>query len=328
MLSTEFTRRFGVQHPLIQAGMAEAGPDIVLAVCGAGALGSLGTIGKTPDQVAGEIAAVRTGTSGPFAVNVVTFDWAPFASRLLDVALEAGAPVVTLSFGDPLPGLARCRAAGVQTIVQAQDSETALAAIAGGADLVIAQGNEAGGHTGRRGTLNFAAEVIEAAGETPVGVAGGIATGRAMAGVLAMGAAAAVVGTRFKATVEFPAPQSQKEEIVAAGGADTLYDTINDEAYGMVWPRGITGRVIRNSFTEKWEGRHAELQEAVAAAGQPYGFVRQLFQAGTTVNWGGESASLVKAVQPAAEVVAEIVREAEGHLRAAAALLALPSGAR
>ncbi|MCC6381174.1 MAG: nitronate monooxygenase [Dehalococcoidia bacterium] len=327
MLTTAFTRRFGVVHPLIQAGMGEAGPEIVLAVCGAGGLGSLGTIGKNPDQVAGEIAAVRGGTSRPFAVNVVTWDWAPFAGKTLDVVLEAGAPVVTLSFGDPLPGLTRCRAAGVLTIVQAQDMEVARAAIAAGADLVVAQGNEAGGHTGRRGTLSFAAEVLEAAGETPVGVAGGIASGRAMSGVLAMWAAVAVVGTRFKATVEYPASDQQKQEIVAASGADTLYDEINDEAYSMTWPRGVTGRAIRNRFTAEWEERHAELKAAVAAAPRPFGFVRQLAQAGTSVNWGGESAGLVRAVQPAADVVAEMVREAEEQLRAAATLLTGPGTA-
>lgn len=325
MLTTAFTRRFGVVHPLIQAGMGEAGPDIVLAVCGAGALGSLGTIGKTPDQVAREIGAVRAGTSRPFAVNVVTWEWAPFAGKMVDVVLEAGAPIVTLSFGDPLPGLARCRRAGVRTIVQAQDLGVARAAIAAGADMVVAQGNEAGGHTGRRGTLSFAAEVIEAAGDTPVGVAGGIASGRAMAGVLAMGAAAAVVGTRFKATVEYPTSDQQKQEIVVADGGDTLYDEINDEAYGRLWPGGVTGRAIRNRFTAEWEGRHSELRAAVAAAPQPFGFVRQLAQVGTSVNWGGESAGLVRAVQPAAEVVEEIVREAEELLRAAGALLSGPA---
>lgn len=203
MLTTSLTRMLGIEHPLIQAGMgAECGARLAAAVSNAGALGSIGTIGAPPDHLAAELEACHAATKLPFAVNVVTFDWAPFARDLVEVALAGRAPVVTLSFGDPLPALERCRAAGVRVVVQVQDLVGARAAIAARPDALMVQGTEAGGHTGRRGTLGFAAQVLDLAADLPVVVAGGIGTGRGLAAALAMGAAGAVVGTRFKATHE------------------------------------------------------------------------------------------------------------------------------
>src|SRR6185503_20181595 len=146
-MRTRFTDHFGIDHPLVQAGMGyEAGAPLAAAVSNAGALGTIGSIGGTPDQLAAEIRACRGATDRPFAVNVVTWPWAPWALDLVDVALTERAPIVTLSFGDPLRYLARCRAAGAKTIVQVQDVAGARDALAAGPDAVIAQGNEAGGH--------------------------------------------------------------------------------------------------------------------------------------------------------------------------------------
>src|SRR5204863_8850195 len=128
-----------------------------------------------------EIEATRAGTACPFAVNVITFDWAPFAGAVIDAMIDAAPPVVTLSFGDPAPHLGRCRDAGILTLVQVQDVAGLRAAIEGGADAVIVQGTEAGGHTGRRGTLGFVAQALDEAGEVPVVAAGGIASGRGVA---------------------------------------------------------------------------------------------------------------------------------------------------
>src|ERR1700675_1448169 len=106
MLDTEFTRRFGIDHPLVQAGMGhEAGARLASAVSNAGALGTIGSIGGTADHLAEQIRACRAATARPFAVNVVTWPWAPWAFELLEIALAEHAPVVTLSFGDPLPWL-------------------------------------------------------------------------------------------------------------------------------------------------------------------------------------------------------------------------------
>jgi len=322
MLSTALTRRLGIRHPLIQAGMGhEAGGALAAAVSNAGALGTIGSIGAGPDALAAEIATCRAATAAPFAVNVVTWPWAPFADALLDVALEAQAPVVTLSFGDPLPALARCRAAGRTVLVQVQDLAGARAALAARPDALIVQGTEAGGHTGRRGTLSFAAQVLDVAGDVPVVVAGGIATGRGLAAALAMGAAGAVMGTRFKASVEFAGSRALKEALVASDGGNTRYDELWDEACGLVWPNRVTGRALENRFSAEWSARRAELRETVAAM-PPFAFLAGLAQdPATEINWAGESAGMVAGIVPAARIVEEVTADAERLLRGAATSL-------
>jgi nitronate monooxygenase len=328
MLTTEFTRRFDIEHPIIQPGMGSiCGARLAAAVSNAGALGTIGSIGRTPDALAAEIRACQHATDRPFAVNVATFDWAPFAAGIVDAAIDAGAEILTLSFGDFLPALERCKSAGRKTIVQVQDMAGAEAALAAGADAVIAQGNEAGGHTGPRGTLSFAAQVLRIAGDTPVLLAGGIADGRGLAAALAMGAGGASIGTRFKATPEFgpdafsEVVEAQKAAIVASDGANTLFDDVFDTAIALVWPEGISGRALRNDFSAEWQGRLAELRERVAA-GPPGAFGAGIDASPrTSLNWAGESAGLVDRVMPAAEIVAEVVREAEVLLRRAAGLV-------
>jgi nitronate monooxygenase len=320
MLATAFTRRFGVELPLVQAGMGiEAGGELAAAVSNAGALGTIGSIGGAPEELRAEIRACRERTDRPFAVNVVTWAWAPWAADLVELALSERPPAVTLSFGEPLQHLPRFRAAGLLTIVQVQDVAGARRAIAARPDALIAQGCEAGGHTGRRGTLSFAAQVLDLAGDLPVLVAGGIATGRGVAAALAMGAAGAVLGTRFKASVEFAGGAAQKEAIVHSDGSDTLQDPIFDDACGLDWPPPVVGRALRNRFSERWEGRRAELRAEVAK--HPlFGFVLGLAaDPATEINWAGESAGLVPRVAPAGEIVREVAREGEELLRALAA---------
>ena len=179
MLTTPFTNRFGVRHPIIQAGMSsECGWQLAAAVSNAGALGTIGSLGRTPENLSEEINRCRAGTQQPFAVNVATFAWSRFADKLVDVVIAERVPVVTLSFGDVIPALRRCKAAGLRTTVQVQTMAAARAVLAEGPDLLIVQGHEAGGHTGMRGTLSFAAEALGHAAGTPVAVAGGVGNGR------------------------------------------------------------------------------------------------------------------------------------------------------
>jgi nitronate monooxygenase len=330
MLHTDLTRALGIEHPILQAGMAtDAGAALAAAVSEAGALGCIGSIGGSPADLAAEVEACRNGTQRPFAVNVVTWDWAPFARDLIDVALDGGAPVMVLSFGDPIPALERVRAAGRKVVVQVQDVDGARRAIAARPDVVIAQGNEAGGHTGRRGTLSFAAQVLDLAGDVPVAVAGGVGSGRGLAAALAMGAGGVHVGTRFKATPEFgvraggvaatPVIEAMKRAIVASDGSNTLHDEIVDDACSLDWPNGVTGRVLRNAFTRAWQGRRDDLRAEVARIaardGHGFAFMLGLEQSpDTALNWAGESAGSVAAIEPAAEVVAKMLREARALL--------------
>ncbi len=335
MLSTELTKRLGIEHPIIQAGMGyAAGRDLAAAVANAGGLGTIGTIGRTPESTAQEIAATRTLTDRPFAVNVFCVDYAPMAdgtlgaaatlvaAGTLEAAIEAKVPVVTLSFGDPTEKLARCKAAGVVTSVQVQHLDGLRAAIDGRADFIIVQGYEAGGHTGFRGTLNFVAQALDMAGDIPIVAAGGIANGRGLAAALAMGCAGVVVGTRFKATPEFVGNDRQKQEIVDSDGSNTIYDHIIDEAIGVEMPDGMAGRALRSGFTDEWAGRRMELREKVAGY-SPLGFFQELAQKGQAINLAGESSGLVRSIRPAADIVRDTVAEAE-ELLARAQRLAVP----
>ncbi len=322
MLTTELCRTLGVEHPIIQAGMAgEAGPELAAAVSNAGALGSIGSIGVPPEELRARIARLRELTSGPWALNVVTFESAPFSAESLEVAISERVPIITLSFGSPVPALQRCKEAGISVIVQVQDWPGAREVLDALPTAIVVQGNEAGGHTGTRSTLNFGAQVLEAAGDVPVVLAGGIGNGRGLAAALAMGAQAVVMGTRFKATEEFAGSMGAKQAIAASDGGNTAAAEVFDAPYPIDWPKNVVGRALRNRFSAEWMGREAELR-AKAAAMPPFALVAELSaNPETAINWAGESSGLVREVLPAAEVVRRTVAEAE-------ALIARLAGAR
>ena len=209
---------------------------------------------------------------------------------------------------------------GITTLVQVQNITGLRAAIDSGADAVIVQGTEAGGHTGRRGTLAFVAQALDEAGDVPIVAAGGVGGGRGLAAVLAMGASGCVMGTRFKATLEYEGDVRDKEQIVASDGEDSVFDPIHDIAFGLEWPDGVLMRVLRTRFTDEWLGRNDELRAKVAEM-PPLAFVQDLAADGTSINPAGESAALVDAIVPAAEVVARTVQQAEVLLSRVAALL-------
>lgn len=324
MLQTALTRRLGIDHPIVQAGMgAEAGAALASAVSEAGGLGTLGTIGTPPALVASAMARVRDLTARPFAVNLVTFEGAPLRDELLDLGIAERATIVTLSFGDSVPAILRFRAAGAFVIVQAQDVQQAEAALAAGADAIIAQGSEAGGHTGRRGTLSFAAQVLSLAGQTPVLVAGGVGDGKGLAAALAMGAAGVVMGTRFKASEEFAGNPAHKAAIISSDGGDTISDLSNDGAYPFRWPENVRGRVVATPFGRHWAGRVEELRARAESYDSPRGiFSDATLDPPLDLNWAGESSGLVEEVLPAAEIVRRTVAEAEQLLRKVSAVLA------
>lgn len=329
MLSTALTRALAIDHPIIQAGMSsDCGARLAAAVSNAGGLGTVGSLGRSPDDLEQELAAVAAATSRPWSVNLATFEWSPFADTLVDVAIRARPPVLTLSFGNTVAALERCQAAGLKAIVQVQDFGTAQAVVAARPFAIVVQGNEAGGHTGQRGTLSFVAQVLAIAGETPVIVAGGIGDGRGLAAALAMGASGALMGTRFKATPEFGSPSTghldaQRDAIVAQDGDHTVGAVTADVALGMTWPRGIISRVLANRFTDEWHGREEELRAEVSRQAGPFGWTSaNNNRPENMLNWAGESSGLVHEVLPAAEVVRRTASEAEALLRKVGAVLA------
>lgn len=234
-----------LRHPVWQAPTAGiAGPELAAAVSQAGGMGAMGLTWTAPETAAAQVRQVRGQTDRPFLVNFAL----AFPPRALDAALEAGAPIVTFSWGDPAPHLERVRAAGAWVGVQVSSVAGALRAIGQGADFLVCQGLEAGGHVQSSTPLHdLLPRVVAAAEGTPVVAAGGIARGREIARVLALGARGAVLGTRFVATRESRAHPEYKRLLAASAGATALTVCFDGD-----WPYAAH-RVLRNSTLETWE---------------------------------------------------------------------------
>lgn len=239
----EFCRQFGVSIPIIQAPMGSlAGPELCRAVCEAGAMGSLG-LSWTDESLA--VERVRSLAGLPFLVNYVLH----FEPKTLWPVVDAGAPVVGFSWGDPKPFLPELRRRGAKVAIQA-GSVQGIRRFAGlEPDLLILQGIEAGGHVQSSTPLNeMIPAAVEAAGGIPLAVAGGLADGKDVAEVLRMGARAAVLGTRFLLADETDIHPEYQDAIATASSGDTVMSACYDGG----WPFACE-RVLRNSTFEAWE---------------------------------------------------------------------------
>jgi NAD(P)H-dependent flavin oxidoreductase YrpB (nitropropane dioxygenase family) len=189
-----------------------------------------------------------------------------------------------------------------------------------GADAIVAQGTEGGGHVGLMGTMALVPQVVRAVAPLPVLAAGGIATGEGLAAALALGAEGVLVGTRFLATPEAPVADGFKQAILASDGHDTVLTEIPDIARGRVWP-GAYSRVVRNRLIETWAGREGELRSRRAEVGAAMVRAFQSGDADGAPLFIGQDAGLIDAIVPAAEIVRRMVADAEAALRRAAAPL-------
>src|SRR5439155_9618190 len=241
MLSTRFTEMFGLTYPVMSAPMAlHSGGTLAAAVSAAGGLGSFGGTHpvKGPEWIREEIAAIRATTDRPFAVGFIT-PFLPFTAPLLEAAVAERPAAVAFSFADPQPWVDEAKATGARVICQVQNYRDAELAVAAGADVLVAQGTEAGGHTGTMGLLPFLAGVVERYPDVPVLAAGGVADGRTLAAALMVGADGAWLGTAFLATPEaVEVHDLHKDFIVASDGTDTVFTRVYDIVSGMPWPAG------------------------------------------------------------------------------------------
>jgi nitronate monooxygenase len=309
-LTTGFTELLGVEHPVALAPMGgSAGGALAAAVSRAGGLGLLGAGGGDRDWLDRELAIVAAGTDRPWGVGFLV--WAVDAAAV-DHALEHRPSAVLLSFGDPGPHAERVRAAGARLIVQATDLAEARRAVDVGADVIVAQGTESGGHGAHRGrsTMTFVPVVADLAAPTPVLAAGGIADGRGLAAALALGAAGALIGTRFQATAEALVDEATAEALVAGRGQDTERSRVLDIARGSRWPARYTARTLAHPYLDRWRDREAELA-ADPAATQAY---RDDVTRGAIPPlpvWAGEAVDLITDRPPAGDLVGALVAGAE-----------------
>ena len=319
MLHTAACDILGIRHPVCQAGMADyTSPELVAAVSRAGGLGVHGTLGRGAAELTRLFRDTRALLNGePFGANLV-IDRTDEA--IFDLCLAERVPVLALSWGDPGPWTAKARAAGTIVLHQVTTAAEVSLALAAGVDLLIAQGTEAGGHSGFVPLAALLPAVVAAAGATPVLAAGGIADGRGLAAALALGAAGAWIGTRFLATPEARASAAWKAALLAAGPGDTVHTRAFDTLWGTPWPNAAV-RALANDFTAAWHGREAALlarhdtvQRTVWQAERDDDPRLLSLMAGTGVG-------AIAAIQPAADVVAALVTDAVASIARLGALV-------
>lgn len=328
---TAFCRLVGIQVPIVQAPIGGlATPELAAAVSEAGGLGMLALTWSEPDQIDAALARMRELTEKPFGVNLI-LQW-PQEARLRQ-CLEAGVKVVSFFWGDPSSLVPIAHAGGAVVLHTVGSAPEARDVVEAGVDAVVAQGWEAGGHVwGQVATLPLIPRVVDAVAPTPVVAAGGIGDGRGLAAVLALGASAGWLGTRFVMTTEAAAHPRYRELLAAATETSTVYSSL----YDVGWP-DAPHRTLRNSTFERWvdagrprsgerpgEGdvvaRTADGSEVVRyASSSPRVELEGDIEA--TSMWAGQSAGLIETVKPAGDVVRELAEEAAHALRFSSELI-------
>jgi len=317
MIHTRLTEAFGLRHPIVLAPMGGvAGGRLASAVSNAGGLGLVGGGYGDAEWVAREIGLAKQATSGPWGIGFITWSMRP---EVLALALAQRPRAVMLSFGDPRPHARAVKEAGAALICQVQGDEEMRVAQEAGADFIVAQGTEGGGHGGNRATLPLVPMVVDRVAPTPVIAAGGIADGRGFAAALMLGAEGALIGTRFCATNEALGRYAAKARLVTARGDDTARTRVFDIVRDYAWPAPYTGRALRNAFMDRWHGREDALSAALDVERTRYRDAVDDDDFATALVWAGEAVDLVTSVEPAATLVARIGAEAETRLRAGVA---------
>lgn len=312
MLTTTVTQLLGIKHPVVLGGMASGtNPELVAAVSNAGGLGILGCSRRPPDEIASLADAIRQRTDRPFGLNLLLFGADDAA---IDTVLAARPAVFSTAWAFPQqdlkPLFERARASGIKVMHMVSTLAEAQRAADARADIIVAQGTEGGGHVGVISTLVLVPQVARAVAPIPVLAAGGIADGAGLAAALALGAEGALMGTRFLATPEAPVHDGYKHAITGSDGHNTLLTEIPDIISRSVWP-GAYGRVIRNQLIETWIGREGELRYQRAHVAQGSQTAREAGDAAMGIVFAGQTAGLIEHVEPAADIVARIVQEAE-----------------
>jgi nitronate monooxygenase len=321
---TKLTEKLGIKHPILLAPMAfVSGGALAKAVTDAGGLGLIGLGYGNQEWLDREFLA---GGNARIGCGFITWSLArqPY---LLDRALDHKPAAVMLSFGDPKPFATAIKRADAALICQVQTVADAIEAVDIGADIVVAQGTEAGGHGAARSTLPLLPAVVDAVQErnddAVVVAAGGIADGRGLAAALILGAEGVLLGTRFLAADEALISHEAKAKVVAARGDDTFRTRVFDIIRQLDWPTHFTGRALRNVFSGRWHGREVELEKNLASEAARYAQAAETNDLDMRVVFAGEAVDLVRDVKPAAAIVETLVREAEAALSRAKQMNAL-----
>lgn len=301
------TETLGIEHPILLAPMDYvSGGRLAAAVSQAGGLGLIGGgYGDGPwlDRTWTEAGNARIGC------GFITWSLEQ-APALLDAALARAPAAVMLSFGDPRPFAPAIRAAGARLICQVQTVAQAREAMEARADVIVAQGTEAGGHGHALPLFSLLPQVVDACPDVPIVAAGGIADGRGLAAAMMLGAEGVLMGTRFYASIEAEADPRAKQRVVAAQSGDTVRSSVFDIARHRNWPAPYTGRVLRNATTARWLGHEEEMRARQDEVARDYAAARERGDFDIAAVIVGEAAGLIQDIPPAAEIVERIVAQA------------------
>jgi len=306
MFKTELTEKLGIQYPIIQAGMGGvATAELAAAVSNAGGLGVLGAAMMTPASLREEVRKVKELTDKPFGVDLLLAQGWPGQEEMIQVMFEEEVPVFASGLGNPAPYAEEMHHHGMTVMAVIGAVRHARRVVEGGTDIVVAQGTEGGGHTGRIATMALVPQVADAIAPTPVVAAGGVADGRGLVAALALGACGVWVGTRFVATREANSHDNYKQKIVEATEESTQVT------------KCFTGkdcRVIKNRYAEQWEDRQGEIKPF------PFQMMVDSEKLDGAIRWGntdlgfmpaGQISGAIHEVKSAGEVVREIMEEVE-----------------
>jgi nitronate monooxygenase len=311
-LRTRLTKRLGIEHPILLAPMGViSGGRLAAAVSNAGGLGIIGGGYGDADWLKQQFAAAGHAKVG---CGFITWSMAR-DPNLLEQALAKQPAALMLSFGELEPHASRIKAKGIPLICQAQGMKYVREAVDAGADIIVAEGCEAGGHSGYRGTFTLVPEAADYLAhhspDTILVAAGGVGDGRGLAAALMLGAEGVLVGTRFIASEESEAPEGFRRAIIGADGDSTVKLNSVDVVRKRYWPNPeFVVRVLRNRFVRKWHGHERELEKSIEVEHERFW---SAFRAGDADNSGvlmGEVSGIVHDAPPAAQIIEEMISQA------------------
>ena len=305
-MKTRITDIFNIEYPIFQGGMAwVAEHNLAAAVSEAGGLGIIGAGGAPAAFVREQIQKVKAATNKPFGVNVMLMN--PEADEIAQIIVEEQVKVVTTGAGNPAKYMEQWKAAGVKVVPVVASVAIARMMERGGADAIIAEGMESGGHIGSATTMTLVPQVVDAVG-IPVVAAGGIADGRGFAAAFMLGAEGVQIGTRFVVATESIVHENYKAMLIKAKDIDSTVTGMS---------HGHPIRSIRNKMTREYLRLEKEGTDFMELEKLTLGGLRKAVMEGDVVNgsvMAGQIAGLIKKEQPCKEIITEIMQEAQNLL--------------
>ncbi|MDP9018659.1 MAG: nitronate monooxygenase [Candidatus Eremiobacteraeota bacterium] len=321
-LHTHLNDLLGIAIPIFNAPMTpQAGGALAAAVSDAGAFGMLGfDEDESAESIHAQVELLHEKPGRNFGIGLVA--WVlERRPELLQLAIEAKPKLVSISFGDPQPYVDRLHAEGILVASQVQSKAWAQTAIDAGVDILIVQGTEAGGHTGAVGTLPLLQIVLEMT-DKPVIAAGGIATGRGLAAVLAAGAVGGWIGTPFLLACESRTASEAQARIASSDETQTILTSVYDRIQGKAWPAEFRGRALRNPFVDKWNDNADEMMQTPDAI-TAFQKAKSERDFNTAHIYASQTVGLLDQVRSARDIVTSIASSAIQHIAAVNRLLQL-----